>query len=441
MGYKSNYMKKFMSKGTIAHFVRAYGEGADRFKTDFREHFTYNWQEYDDDNGLGDWWRDIPDLIKMKTTIDDSQIRHEFDDMTMCSYNTTPADRFNADAQTYHFVNECEDMMCIRNMERLGIKPVQLLSAAYPNMEFSVLTIDDKGRSACSRIQNGVVQAMPDKYITMKHYETPVICEFEADHMMRPIDKSKLNVLERMAEPMSGQMNEAQVVQENEKQSFSTYGKVLKESPFVRTMDSRVYIVQANGISDKIFREKWQQFTHTYEDYDEKTGDYVFHPDLISMEALRQNLQDPELRQQYENLGETTSPVVGGKNHISMDLCKEIPNSFVCEARESLGRQPLELLSRAFPEASFDVLQVDHKRHAKCFKIENGVSTRMPDAYMSFDVYNSREDFSLNIDHSLQPVVEADRKLNAFERMRQEKQNADVSAQSDKNISDDIEKC
>ena len=247
-----------------------------------------------------------------------------------------------------------------------------------------------------------------------------------------PVDKSKLNALEKISEPMGGKMIMVPITKNaDSKQSFTTHGKLLDQGPSTRIMDSKVYVVQANGISNEDFSKKWQKYTHTGIKYDAQKDDYDMYPGIISLEAMRQDLDDAGVRAMYEDLGETITPVVSGENNVSMNLCEYVPNAFICEARNSFGKKPLELLSRVFPEATFDVLEIDHKNKGKCFMIQNGESVRMPDAYMTIDNYNSRDSFELSVDHTLKPVVESDRKLNAFERMRQERQNTNISAEMD----------
>jgi hypothetical protein len=154
-------------------------------------------------------------------------------------------------------------------------------------------------------------------------------------------------------------------------------------------------------------------------------------PGFINLKAMRQDLDDAGVRAIYEDLGDTATPVLSGESNVSMSLCEHVPNAFICEARNSLGKKSVELLSRVFPEATFDVLEIDHKNRGKCFTVQNGESVRMPDAYMIINNYDSRNSFELSVDHTLKPVVESDRKLNAFERMVQERQSADVSAEMD----------
>jgi len=207
---ESNPYTPYMDRKNLMHFVRVYGPTSADFKENFFKNFTYDWQEYDDDTGSGDWWKDIPDVKKMKESIQNKEVRSLFKDVGVYVRNVSAEDRFDGEGQTFHFNLNHSDQMCVRNVSRLGLLPVQLLSATFPDLEMEVMTVDNQGRSACFRITEGYVEKMPKSYVQMVDFETPLICDMKIDGSLRPEEKAP-TLFEKLKEPLGGNLFQAQI--------------------------------------------------------------------------------------------------------------------------------------------------------------------------------------------------------------------------------------
>lgn len=217
MGYKTDMFKQHIQKDNIMHLIKVSGMFEESFKKDFFKNFTYDWEEYDDETGPGDCWYDIPNVSAMLNCIDDKNIKDMFKDMSLCQYNTAASAEKGRDTQVYEFNRNHDDMMTICNIEKLGYKPVQLLSIAFPTLEFDVLSVDDKGRTGCSRIKNGVLEHMPDNFVKITEFNTSVYYEMSVNEKSKPMDMSNLNVIQRISEPLGSKMVEAPIKESGQK--------------------------------------------------------------------------------------------------------------------------------------------------------------------------------------------------------------------------------